>query len=185
MDRRINKTKQVLKETLTDLLEEKELRKISIKELTEKSNINRGTFYLHYLDIYDMIDKLENEIVTDLINIIESNNPFDIDNYFLPVLLKAVEYLYSDMRFCKALIGPNGDLSFLEKLKKIMIEQTFKTYKKIGKNRDKVFLQYLTTFIVSGGIGAFQEWLNGDCKVPLKSVIEPCEIMISNGIKNI
>lgn len=185
MDRRINKTKQALKETLTELLEKKEIRKITVKELTEKANINRGTFYLHYTDIYDMIDKLEDDIINDLIAIIESNNPFKLDNYFIPILLKAVEYLKEDMRFCRALIGPNGDINFIEKLKKTIVEQTFKTYKTLSKTQDKTFLHYLTIFIVSGGIGAFQEWINGYCEVPLQLVIQPCELMISSGLKKL
>lgn len=185
MDRRINKTKVLLKNTLTTLLEEKDLRKITVKELTERANVNRGTFYLHYLDIYDMVKKLEDEVMENLMAIVEENNPFNMNYYYLPALLKAVEYIYQDMRFYKALIGPNGDIGFLEKLKKAMVEHTFKSYKTLNKQRDKVFIQYLTIFIVSGGIGALQEWFNHDCITPLQSVIEPCEMIISNGIRNI
>lgn len=185
MDRRLNKTKALLKETLTDLLEEKDLRSITVKEITERANINRGTFYLHYLDIYDMIEKLEDEIINNLLEIIETNNPINMDNYYLPVFIKIVEYFYQDKRFCKALLGKNGDINFIEKMKKTMCNYTMKNYKTIAKNHDPIFLQYLTAFIVSGGIGAFQEWFNDDCKVPLKSVIHPVEFMISTGIKKL
>ena len=51
MDRRIKKTHILLKKTLTELIEEKELRKITVSEFCERANINRGTFYLHFLDI--------------------------------------------------------------------------------------------------------------------------------------
>ncbi len=53
-DRRKRKTKALLRQTLTRLLLEKDLKDITISELTELADINRGTFYLHYRDIYDL-----------------------------------------------------------------------------------------------------------------------------------
>lgn len=62
-DRRIKRTKMLLQKTLVDLMLEKEVGKISVKELTQKADVNRSTFYLHYLDIYDMLEQMENEFV--------------------------------------------------------------------------------------------------------------------------
>jgi len=185
MDRRIKKTKDLLKETLTELMEEKELRNISVRELTERANINRGTFYLHFQDIYDMIDQFEDEIISSLLSIIEKNSPISADYYILPVLLQVVEYLYKDMRFCKALLGKNGDSNFLSKLKTPMMKQARSSFPHFQKKYDETFVRFLTVFIVSGGAGVFQEWFNEGCKVPLRSVIAPCEIMITSGIEKI
>ncbi|MDY0064690.1 MAG: TetR/AcrR family transcriptional regulator, partial [Bacilli bacterium] len=141
MDRRINKTKQIMKEALTTLLEQKDIRKITVKELSQLANINRGTFYLHYMDIYDMVDQLGNEIINEISAIIEKNNALHMGAFYIPILVKIVEYLNQDMRFCKVLIGPNGDLGFLEKLKKTMMNQTYRTYKNVQLNHDQTFLR--------------------------------------------
>ena len=55
-DRRKRKTKALLRQTLTQLLMHKDLKDITISELTEMADVNRGTFYLHYRDIYDLFD---------------------------------------------------------------------------------------------------------------------------------
>ncbi|MGD9605469.1 MAG: TetR/AcrR family transcriptional regulator [Bacilli bacterium] len=185
MDRRIKKTQILLKETLTTLIEQKELRNITVSELCELANINRGTFYLHYLDIYDMIEQFEKAIVGDLAAIIEKNSPISAEYYILPVLIQVIEYLYKDMRFVKAMLSKNGDLHFLEQLKTTMLAQTKKSLPEFPKKYDETFIKILTIFIVSGGAGVFQEWLNGDFQVPLKSIIYPCEIMITSGISKI
>lgn len=185
MDRRIKKTQILLKETLTNLIEKKELRNITVSELCELANINRGTFYLHYVDIYDMIEKFEKAIVDDLIKIIEKNSPISADYYILPVLIQVIEYLYKDMRFVKAMLSKNGDSHFLEQLKRTMLVQTKQSLPAFAPKFDETFIRFLTVFIVSGGAGVFQEWLNDDCRVPLKSVIFPCEVMISSGISKI
>lgn len=55
---RTTHTKTYIKQALTQLLKEIELEKISVTQICQKAGINRGTFYLHYLDKFDMIDKL-------------------------------------------------------------------------------------------------------------------------------
>jgi AcrR family transcriptional regulator len=62
-NRKVKYTKKVIKESLYRLLEEMPLQKITVKGLCELADINRGTFYTHYSDIYDLVEKLENDIV--------------------------------------------------------------------------------------------------------------------------
>ena len=62
-DRRVRKTKTQLKAGLARLLKEKGINEITVTELTEQVDINRSTFYLHYRDIYDMMEKIENELI--------------------------------------------------------------------------------------------------------------------------
>jgi AcrR family transcriptional regulator len=185
MDRRIDKTKKVLKETLVSLMEEKELRKITISEITTRANVNRGTFYLHYLDIYDMVEKLGDEIIDKIKEIVDSNNPLAMNYLYLPVLVKIVEYFYQDQQFIRAMISPNGDPFFLGRIQKIMIEHTMKLYKKDFKYYDENYVRVIMTFIVSGGVGVFTEWFKGGCKTPIHEVIAPCEAIISKGMNNL
>ena len=57
MDRRIQKTRQLIMNTFIDLLAEKGFEKITINDISERANINRGTVYLHYVDKFDLLDK--------------------------------------------------------------------------------------------------------------------------------
>lgn len=65
-DRRALKTKTALKEALASLLVEKELRHISVRELSDKAKVHRVTFYKHYYDVNELYDQLENEVLTEL-----------------------------------------------------------------------------------------------------------------------
>lgn len=51
-NRSVRQTKQRLYEALVHLLQQKSLREITVRELTELAGISRGTFYFHYADIY-------------------------------------------------------------------------------------------------------------------------------------
>ena len=70
MDRRIAKTKILLENSLIKLMIEKGFDKISIKDLCEEADINRGTFYLHYKDKYDLLEQKEDEILKGFIKIV-------------------------------------------------------------------------------------------------------------------
>ena len=58
-DRRVRRTKALLLQGLMQLMETKDVKDISVKELSDLADINRGTFYLHYSDVYDMLAQLE------------------------------------------------------------------------------------------------------------------------------
>ena len=57
-DRGIRKTRAVLKNALLSLMKEKSVKHITVKELCDRADINRGTFYLHYADVFDMLEKI-------------------------------------------------------------------------------------------------------------------------------
>lgn len=66
MDIRIEKTRQSIINAFIELRSHKELERITIKELCEKAQINKSTFYAHYQDIYHLSDTLETEVVVSI-----------------------------------------------------------------------------------------------------------------------
>lgn len=65
-NQRIRLTKKLLAEALLDLLATKPIEKISIQQLSNKAGVNRSTFYLHYPDIYHLLEEIENHLVDDV-----------------------------------------------------------------------------------------------------------------------
>ena len=76
MDLRIEKTKKCIINAFIEVRSKKDLEKITVKELCEKAQINKSTFYTHYHDIYDLSEQLENELVTSLMD--ELNHPENV-----------------------------------------------------------------------------------------------------------
>ena len=64
IDRRVRKTRRQLRECLISLLKEKKVQDITVRELTDMADLNRGTFYLHYKDVFDLLEKTEAEPVS-------------------------------------------------------------------------------------------------------------------------
>ena len=98
MDRRIRKTKAQLRHGLAKLLKEKTIKEIKVKELVEEVDINRSTFYLHYTDIYDLMEQTENDLKNEILEIIHNDEPVKIGETMphiteLFVLLQTTEKL--------------------------------------------------------------------------------------------
>ena len=65
-DQRTRMTKQLIRKAFMELLREKPIHSISIRELCGLAGINRGTFYAHYKDIYDLLEQIEEEMTRDI-----------------------------------------------------------------------------------------------------------------------
>ena len=68
MDLRTERTRRSITNAFLELIKQKTIEKITVKELAELAYINKATFYTHYHDIYDLSDQLENEFMDSVIN---------------------------------------------------------------------------------------------------------------------
>ena len=117
MDRRVRKTRALLLQGLVKMLETHDIQDISVKELTELVDINRGTFYLHYDDIYDMLHKVEDEMFLEFNEIMEQKPVVTNSLASQGPLLEFFRFLDRNRDLAKVMIGPHGDLAFVNRLK--------------------------------------------------------------------
>ncbi len=71
-DRRVRRTRKQLQTALAALMWEKDLKDITVRELTELADVNRGTFYAHYKDLYDMRNQVEQELFRQLTEVLSA-----------------------------------------------------------------------------------------------------------------
>ena len=62
-DLRVERTKESIKNSFLELMKEKEFEKITVKDITTRARINRGTFYIHYLDKYDLMKQMQEKVI--------------------------------------------------------------------------------------------------------------------------
>ena len=80
MDRRQKKTRTAILDACVSLIHEKDFQKITVHEIVKTADINRGTFYLHFKDKYDMLDSFENEMIEKIEKAIVNNLPKEPSN---------------------------------------------------------------------------------------------------------
>ncbi|MFJ7981542.1 TetR/AcrR family transcriptional regulator [Lysinibacillus xylanilyticus] len=167
-DRRIIRTKNEIKQAFFSLLSEKNFEAITVRDITELANINRGTFYLHYVDKYNLLEQYENEIFEKFNAILDATTNLDLDiNQFkqerLPVMVQILQVFYEEADFLKLILGPNGDPYFYEKMRQFFVRY-FNAY--LGNRTDKSKWRFpieLTLAYNSNAIlGVITYWLQHD-----------------------
>lgn len=163
-DRRVRKTKKTLIDALTVLMSQKRINNITVTELTELADLNRSTFYLYYNDIYDMVEKVESEMLADFTEAFnkyfnQSDKCNAAFNNVVSFFTFLFEFVKKNAKMCKILLGPDGDYAFLEKLKSII-----KSQPDFNNDVQNIKMQYADPFIISGCIGIIQQWLDYDMK---------------------
>lgn len=121
---RNTETKSLIKDAFTVLMKEKGFQTLTVSDITRKAGINRGTFYLHYVDKYDLLEKLEEDLLNDLTEILlkKYDNHFDNPKEIIPyqAILSALYYVKDDFDFIQVLISKNGDMSFINRFKELL-----------------------------------------------------------------
>lgn len=166
---KVAKTKELIRSTFVELIEEKGFESISIRDITMKAGLNRGTFYLHYQDKYDLMEKSQEDILIGLKHAVKDMNPTDLLDYYTndliyPPILKVFEYLTENARLIKVLISSKGDPAFPKKMKNILKTSLYeKLVKLLGtENSLTIPYEYSTAFISSAFFGVIEQWLEKD-----------------------
>lgn len=153
-DRRITMTKRMLKEALIEMLKDKDIYHISIRELCDKADVNRTTFYKYYGSQFDLLSDMENDLLLFISKILENN-----DGDTVRVIAAACEYLEDNLEFARLIINNNIDPLFAEKLFAIdAIKESSRHHFYAGKSDSEN--EYIYNFLTYGVFRMVCMWLN-------------------------
>lgn len=124
VDRRVRKTKAQLRAGLARLMQKKSIKEITVKELVEEVDINRSTFYLHYTDIYQMLESIEGELMDEVSHLVDDYplDPINNKESSYPFIEQIFTILDNNKDICIALLGKNGDMAFVSRIEKLIAE---------------------------------------------------------------
>jgi len=181
-DYRVMLTKKMFRQALTSLLMKNPLPSITVKELCETAGVNRGTFYSHYKDIYDLMDSIEKEMFDELkITLEEMQNARETKKGDSPfsIYFSLFDFFVKNSDMCTILLGENSDRRFVNRLldmgQEVCIQIYCPKYPKASVRDVEMFYN----FIASGCIGLLQHWINNGMTVPVDEIASVTESIIS------
>lgn len=123
-DHRVRVTKIIIKNTFLSLLSHKKIKDITVKELCSFANINRGTFYAHYTDIYDLLSKIENELLENFkLKLQPLSNSTRENVISIDVCTSIFNFIKQNMDICSIILSENLDSDILYKMLELGKEQ--------------------------------------------------------------
>lgn len=180
-DRRVRRTKKLLTQALTQLLQEKQINEITVKELTDLADMNRGTFYLYYKDMFDMLEKIEDGMFEALDAIVSLHEHDDVSQQTKPILLDLFRFIEDNQEMCRVLLSPHGDMNFLHRLNEVVREKCLKAWPNIRKEKGEADFDYHYSFVVFGCAGIIRAWVNRNCPESAEKMAEMAYGMILRG----
>ena len=180
-DLRVIKTKKIIKESFMQLIEEKGYSKVSISEITERAMINRNTFYLHYCDKEDLVDKILEENFKNFqksvaVFILRYNTRIsnNIKDNIAETVSDTIDILLADIEFYRIIVMDPGLSGYLTKVKnniKILMAPNFNT---------TVENKIIFDFIFDGVFGVLIEWIKKDYATK-SEIVETLSNLLSSG----
>ena len=177
-DRRVLKTKRAIRNAFAELLIQKDINEITVKDIADLADINRKTFYNYYSGVYQVMDEIENEIISaceaDL-------NAFDIcdPNVMFGTLCKMID---SDIDFYGKLIQAGGNSHLMDKIITVLQEKTI--FNLTAKYRgDPKTIRVIANFTVAGIANAYQCWFLSNRSMPIEKLFIIINNMVASSIK--
>ncbi|MBZ1513539.1 TetR/AcrR family transcriptional regulator [Leuconostoc mesenteroides] len=189
-------TQQRIMDAFVKLVSEKGFNNLTVSNITRTAKLSRGTFYIYYLDKYDVLEKIETYLLTNMEKLMQINIDKtiswldDVDNNKLSAeldtyspyrsFIRSFDFLDKNRFTLKTLLSKNGDSQFVYKLRHLIDEQIDSHYKNIFKDGNEVIpSDYTHDLLISSLISIIGHWLQKDDP---ESPAEIAEILIRSRI---
>ena len=167
MKKRPEKTEQTkadLKEAFWRLYADKPIEKITVGEVCKLAGYNRGTFYLHYRDLYEMLATIDASLLEGMTECVESCKKRlrnDSSKVSLIAACKDVVLYYERNKpFIMVLLSEQGDPSFIYKLK-ANLKPLWREYVIDSDNaRSEGEIDLMLEYTLAGTLFMISRWLS-------------------------
>lgn len=183
-DRRIRRTKAQLRHGLAQLMSTKSVNEVTVTELVELVDINRSTFYLHYTDIYHMLESIENELFEELLHTIQTHPLTPFNEQSFPFIEDIFGILFNNREICAALLGPHGDMAFLHRIEAMLSHYSLKALREAFPQQAED-LTYTYSYCVTGCVGLIKDWLFRGCPQSPQHMAQLTFQLINNTVKGL
>ncbi len=171
-DLRVLKTRKAIKDAFLTLIQTKGYDRITIQDIADEAMINRNTFYLHYVDKFDLMENLCKDSI-DQLNVCINLEINDIDEIseglFTSILMETFKVIEADIEFFKVMLSENGYPNFANHLKEALKNLMLAGLEKYtSEYKMDVALEYM----ISGLVGAICMWISHSEELQITEVIE-------------
>jgi hypothetical protein len=165
LDRRIRRTQQIIEDAFLSICLERDFGDIIVKDITERANVNRSTFYAHYQDKYELLDKIVNEKLSTLGKLANhqtsgwNGNHFDF-NTPDPFFVAFFEHVSANDTFYRIILTKMHAFSFPDKMLEVIRDCFYIRISNFSKDQKLLVpLDILLDNISASMLGTTKKWL--------------------------
>lgn len=173
-------TKANLRQAFWQLYEQKPIQKITVKQITDLAGYNRGTFYLYFKDVYDLLDDIESKVLEviggmmkDLLvsdGCLTSAGQLHGTPGFEAAMMPLAQTVRMYGNYARVLLSDRGDPRFKARFKEIVwppLKRTLPLRRVHSPKEESVIREYC----MAGLIAAICAWLDEEEPLPVDAFI--------------
>ncbi|MBQ7360515.1 MAG: TetR/AcrR family transcriptional regulator C-terminal domain-containing protein [Lachnospiraceae bacterium] len=179
------RSKEWIRKAFMELLSEKDFKKITVTDIVNHADINRSTFYVHYSDIFALVDEIENEIIDRSITLISEIKYESIFQNPTPFLKALTEPLKVNQELYNLLLHTDFAQRKLERIKDIFVELSLNSPEVPDDLRSSKLFIVRINFFIGGIINTYQQWMQGKLGCTLDEITEEIAALFISSAKDI
>ncbi len=187
-DRRVRKSKRAIKKAFIQLLKENNLDRITIQQISDLADVNRGTFYLNYEDKYALLDEMENEQIEEIKGFVDirkmdlSTKTSDrfIHDFANIIIKKVITHIEHNIEFYQVILNLERKSQIEEQLAEIVRSNI----KHLIGDKDDVFgipENYYLSYVVGSMMSMIKYWVSDENRVSVKELVNYVSTIASTG----
>lgn len=181
-DQRTRITKKLVRESFLALLSKKNIRHITVKEICEMAQVNRGTFYKYYLDVYDLKEQIENEFLREFADSVDRFAKAGALDSVYEVCRTVFALLKENEKLCRILLGRDANDGIIDKFVKIGRDIFIAAYPGMFPTIEREKLERYYLFISGGCVVSVRKWILSGMKEPVEEMAGELSAMMTEGI---
>ena len=178
-DRRVKRTRRLLKQGLTELLGQKQFSDISARDITDKMDLNKATFYLHYKNTYELLQDLETDLLEHAQEMIDQydydETVFSMRKFFEPFL----DFVVENKSVCDTLFVNNASSDFTGKVVDFIYTNGAGMMKKRLPKLTSEDVDYILSFVAFGLIGLIRRRFEKNMSMSKEKILGMADEMLA------
>ena len=174
----VKKTKKAFEESLSYLAKDRQLNKISVKEVCEKAQLSRNAFYFHYKDINDLINDIENNLLSEVANLLHDIEDIEFPRSIYATIDGFIDLFEARRDIVLMLMDKSFSTSFTEKMSEMFSEFNYKYFKEFNGDRSRVSYDFFYIYLSGGFYDVVRYWLDNQDKMSKASLKGLCYVLI-------
>lgn len=163
VDRRVIRTRRMLRDALLSLMQEKEFSQISAKDITDRADLNRGTFYLHYDSPEQLLKNICIDVLEDIEGTIDAFQPSQKQESLQNIVGHIVDYVEESRPLFRCLLLNMQSEAMVQGMAHILMDKGLQIRNQLSIDSPEQELLYSSYFVTYGIVGIIRQWFKRDC----------------------
>lgn len=177
-DRRARRSRKLLKESLLELMKRKTFAEISVRDVTDAADMNRGTFYLHYTGTAELLESLEEDLLAEIQALVDAHMQETVEvGSVVPVFEPVLDFAIEHRETCTVLFTSSEASGFFEAIQRLVHQNGTPLVRAWFSPADPRKTDYLLNFLAWGLIGLLAQWFETDMALPKAELLASAQRM--------